>query len=171
VVEVTAPDGYEPDSIKSYESLKKGLDSGEFTERGTGKVINCPVLDERMYIEPTAMAYNIPRPRIEVWYRTKQGSCFLADGRRKHIDTVILVSKVERRSSCSKHFHEGTNNLGGERLQFQNCNQRLCKRHQSLRYIVVLWKQCLLYLSFDAALKIDKATSKGRKGRDQQCRQ
>lgn len=78
--EVTAPDGYEPDAIKSWETLEKGVSAGEFGLRRTQKVINCPVLDDRMYVQPTAMWYGIPRPRIEIWYRTKQGSCFLANG-------------------------------------------------------------------------------------------
>lgn len=78
--EVTAPGGYEPDAIKSYATLKKGIDDGSFLVRRTQKVINCPVLDDRQYVVPTALQYGIPRPRIEIWYRTKQGSCFLSDG-------------------------------------------------------------------------------------------
>jgi hypothetical protein len=38
------------------------------------------VLDDRQYVVPTPLYYGIPHPRIEIWYRTKQGSCFLADG-------------------------------------------------------------------------------------------
>jgi hypothetical protein len=78
--EVTTPGGYEPDAIKNFATLKKGLDDNTFTARRTLKVINCPVLDDRQYVVPTATQYGMPRPRIEIWYRTKQGSCFLADG-------------------------------------------------------------------------------------------
>src|SRR5688572_3162765 len=78
--EVQAPDSYEVDSIKSYATLKKGLDDGSFVARRTKKVINCPVLDDRQYVVPSPLYYGIPHPRIELWYRTKRGSCFLADG-------------------------------------------------------------------------------------------
>jgi hypothetical protein len=78
--EVTAPDDYEPDAIKNYATLQKGIDDGSFEVRRTQKVINCPVLDDRQYVIPSAMYYGMPHPRIELWYRTKQGSCFLADG-------------------------------------------------------------------------------------------
>lgn len=82
VHEVMVPDDYEPDAIKSFETLERGLDSGKFLTRRTQKVINCPILDERTYVTPTPMWYGVPHPRIEIWYRTKQGSCFLADGWR-----------------------------------------------------------------------------------------
>jgi len=79
--EVTAPDGYVPDSIKQWSTLQKALDSGAgWNLRRTQKVINCPVLDDRQSVTPTALWYGIPHPRIDLWYRTKQGSCFLADG-------------------------------------------------------------------------------------------
>ncbi len=78
--EVIVPDGYEPDAIKHFETLQQGIDAGDFDLRRTQRVINCPVLDDRMYVQPTAMSYGAPRPRIEVWYRTKQGSCYLANG-------------------------------------------------------------------------------------------
>jgi hypothetical protein len=81
IVEVTVTDsGYIPDAVKSFETLQKGIDSGAFEVRKTGKVINCPVLDDRTYVTPTAMLYGMPRPQIELWYRTKRGRCFLADG-------------------------------------------------------------------------------------------
>lgn len=80
IYKVIAPVGYDPDAIKSYETLQKGIDSGEFQVRRTQKVINCPIVDDRTYITPTAMYYGVPRPRMEIWYRTKQGSCFLIDG-------------------------------------------------------------------------------------------
>jgi hypothetical protein len=78
--EVTAPDGYQPDAIKNFATLQKGIDGGSFSVRRTKKVINCPVLDDRQYVVPSPMYYGVPHPRIEIWYRTKQGSCFLADG-------------------------------------------------------------------------------------------
>ena len=78
--EVTAPDSYVPDTIKNYATLQKGLDDGTFTARRTKRVINCPVLDDRQYVVPSPLFYGVPHPRIEIWYRTKQGSCFLANG-------------------------------------------------------------------------------------------
>jgi hypothetical protein len=80
IFEVRAPDGYVPDSIKNFATLQKGIDAGDFEVRRTKKVINCPVLDDRQYVTPSPLYYGIPHPRIELWYRTKQGSCFLADG-------------------------------------------------------------------------------------------
>jgi hypothetical protein len=79
--EVTAPDDYTPDSIKQYSTLQKAIDSGgQWNLRRTQKVINCPVIDDRQSVTPTSLWYGIPHPRIDIWYRTKQGSCFLADG-------------------------------------------------------------------------------------------
>jgi hypothetical protein len=78
--EVTAPDGYDVDSVKSFATLDKGIKDGTFGARRTKKVINCPVLDDRQYVTPSPLFYGIPHPRIELWYRTKQGSCYLADG-------------------------------------------------------------------------------------------
>jgi hypothetical protein len=81
VVEVRAPEGYEPDSIKSWSTLEKALASGEFTRSSPTKaVINCPLVDDRTYVRPSTFAYDRPTPRIEVWYRTKLGSCYLANG-------------------------------------------------------------------------------------------
>jgi hypothetical protein len=77
--EVIAPDDYQPDAIKSYATLRTALDSGWQLTR-TQRVINCPVIDDRQYVAPTATWYGMPHPRIELWYRTKQGSCFLTDG-------------------------------------------------------------------------------------------
>jgi hypothetical protein len=81
IVEIKVQDSaYEPDAIKSAKTLKEGIESGKLIERKTTKVIDCPVLDDRTYVTPSAMAYDIPRPRIEVWYRTKLGSCYLIHG-------------------------------------------------------------------------------------------
>lgn len=77
---VVAPAGYRPDSIKSYATLKKGIDAGDFRVVRTGRVVNCPVLDERTYVTPTTMDHHVPRPRVDVWYRRKLGSCYLVDG-------------------------------------------------------------------------------------------
>jgi hypothetical protein len=79
--EVTAPRDYVPDAIKQLSTLNKALNSGgDWRLRRTTKVINCPVVDERQSISPSPLWYGVPHPRIELWYRTKQGSCFLADG-------------------------------------------------------------------------------------------
>jgi hypothetical protein len=81
IVEVTVQDGgYTPDAIKSEATLLAGVSAGKFSLKRTAKVIACPVLDDRTYVTPSAMAYNIPRPRIELWYRTKLGSCYLVNG-------------------------------------------------------------------------------------------
>jgi hypothetical protein len=43
-------------------------------------VINCPVVDERTNVIPSALANNIPRPRVQIWYRTRLGECYLVNG-------------------------------------------------------------------------------------------
>jgi hypothetical protein len=79
--EVTAPDDYPLDSIKQYSTLQTALATGgQWSLHRTQKVINCPVIDDRQSVTVTPLWYGIPHPRIELWYRTKQGSCFLADG-------------------------------------------------------------------------------------------
>jgi hypothetical protein len=81
IVEVFAPSGYEPDSIKHDETLvNRALKADGWSSRRTGKVINCPLVDDRTYVTPSVFAYGVPRPRIEVWYRTKLGTCFLVNG-------------------------------------------------------------------------------------------
>jgi len=78
---VTVPDDYQPDAIKSMATLQAALDSGKgYSARRTQTVINCPVIDDRQTVTPTPLWYGVPHPRIEIWYRTKMGSCFLADG-------------------------------------------------------------------------------------------
>ena len=95
IIEVTATDtGYKPDSIKSLATLQAGIDSGKFKTWRTQKVINCPVVDDRTFVTPSPMAvrmrpdptrpdvrpFYVPQPRVEIWYRTKLGSCYLANG-------------------------------------------------------------------------------------------
>ena len=81
VVEITVnSSSYSPDDIKSANKVEAGLASGQLRQRKTGKVINCPVVDERTTVVPSALHNNIPRPRVEVWYRTKLGNCFLVNG-------------------------------------------------------------------------------------------
>jgi hypothetical protein len=92
VVLVRVDSGYTPDTIKSYKTLKSFVDAGKATLEPTGKVINCPVLDDRTWVTPSGMAYQKGtmgkpgqafmevQPRIEVWFRTKLGSCFLSTG-------------------------------------------------------------------------------------------
>jgi hypothetical protein len=81
VVEITVNDrGYQPDSIKTAATIRAGLSDGRLSQRRTGRVINCPVVDERTNVIPSSMANNIPRPRVEVWYRTKLGQCYLVNG-------------------------------------------------------------------------------------------
>jgi hypothetical protein len=81
VVEITVNDGgYQPDAIKSGATVRKGISDGRLSERRTGKVINCPVVDERTNVLPSSLANNIPRPRVQVWYRTRLGECYLVNG-------------------------------------------------------------------------------------------
>lgn len=80
VIEVTVPDGYRPDAIKSWRTLEEALGSGAFTSRRTGRVINCPLIDERSVVLPSVAAAGSPRPIVEVWYRRKRGACLLANG-------------------------------------------------------------------------------------------
>ncbi|MFZ5896659.1 MAG: hypothetical protein ACOY0T_36725 [Myxococcota bacterium] len=81
IIEITVKDSdYEIDDIKSYATIKSGLEDGKLSENATGKVINCPVIDDRTQVTPSAMHNNIPRPRMEVWFRTKLGSCYLING-------------------------------------------------------------------------------------------
>jgi hypothetical protein len=80
IVEVIAPPGYDPDSIKHVATLQKGVTAGKFRMRGTGKVINCPLVDERTYVNRGMTSRRIFRPRIELWYRRLLAYCFLANG-------------------------------------------------------------------------------------------
>jgi hypothetical protein len=78
--EVTAPSGYEPDSIKHFDTLRSAVDSGKFKQRRTQKVINCPIIDERTQILRGVTDRPTPHPRIELWYKRKMTFCFLANG-------------------------------------------------------------------------------------------
>jgi hypothetical protein len=80
IVEVKVPSGYDVDAIKSVDTLNKALDSGKFTKRATGKVINCPIIDERTAVPRGITARRIFFPRIELWYRREMAFCFLANG-------------------------------------------------------------------------------------------
>lgn len=87
VVTVVAPSGYEPDAIKSWETLEKGWDraNGDFELKQTGHVINCPLIDSRSIVIPTVDAYDTsqtrnPQPLIELWYRRKRVDCYLVNG-------------------------------------------------------------------------------------------
>jgi hypothetical protein len=80
IVEVTAPASYVPDSIKHVATLQRALASGKFRLRQTGKVINCPMVDERTYVNRGLTARRVFHPRIEIWYRRLLSYCFLANG-------------------------------------------------------------------------------------------
>ena len=98
IVEVTVDDSsYQIDGIKSLSTMQMGIDSGQLRAHSTGIVIDCPVLDERTKVQPSVMHNNVPRPRIEVWYRTRLGSCFLANGWESIGETVDpQVSATDR---------------------------------------------------------------------------
>jgi hypothetical protein len=103
IIEVIASDGYKPDSIKSLATLQAGIDSGKLSTNRTQKVINCPVVDDRTFVSPSPMAirmksdparqemrpFFVPHPRVEIWYRTKLGSCYLANGWETLGETAI----------------------------------------------------------------------------------
>jgi hypothetical protein len=81
IVEVTVNDGgYQPDSIKSAASINSAASDGKLSLQRTGKVINCPVIDDRTAVTPSGMMNTIPRPRVEIWYRRMLGFCYLANG-------------------------------------------------------------------------------------------
>lgn len=80
IVEVTVPDGYTPDSIKSWKTLKRAIEGGSFKPRRTEKAINCPVTDERTSVVTGVSNRPIRHPVIELWYKRKLGFCYLANG-------------------------------------------------------------------------------------------
>jgi hypothetical protein len=80
MIEVTVPDDYEPDDIKSVETLRKALDSGKFSARSNNRVINCPIVDERTNVQQGITSRGVFHPRIELWYRRQLAFCFLANG-------------------------------------------------------------------------------------------
>ncbi len=77
---------YEPDAIKSVDTLQKAIDAKKFEVNRTGLVVDCPLIDARTYVTPSTMRFNaasgieVPRPRVELWYKTKLGACFLVHG-------------------------------------------------------------------------------------------
>jgi hypothetical protein len=93
IVEVITPDNYDRDSIKHDETLARAVKTPGWSERRTGKVINCPMVDDRTYVTPSPLSYNIPRPRMEIWYRTKLGSCYLINGIETLGDVVEVMDK------------------------------------------------------------------------------
>jgi hypothetical protein len=80
IVEVTVPDDYVPDSIKHRATLDRMIGAGKASKRATGKVINCPMIDDRSEVVPAVTSPLIPRPRIELWYRRQLAFCYLANG-------------------------------------------------------------------------------------------
>lgn len=80
IVEVTVPSDYKPDAVKHRSTLRKAIDEGDFKERRTSKVINCPFIDERTEVSAGVADAATPRPRMEIWYRNKLAFCYLADG-------------------------------------------------------------------------------------------
>jgi len=108
VVEITVNDSeYKVDDVKSEDKLEEGLDDGRLTARHTGFVINCPVVDERTAVLPSANNTTVPRPRIEVWYRTKLGNCFLANGWESIGERTAVDADVFSRS-CGVQFTRAT---------------------------------------------------------------
>jgi hypothetical protein len=116
IMEVTASDGYKPDAIKSKATLDAGIDSGKFKVSRTQKVINCPVVDDRSFVTPSPMQvrmksdpsrpemrpFFVPQPRVEIWYRTKLGSCYLANGWETLGETAVENGKEADPRDSSK---------------------------------------------------------------------
>ncbi|HEY0706422.1 MAG TPA: hypothetical protein VGG33_06480 [Polyangia bacterium] len=82
VVEVRVADDYKPDSIKSYSTLQEAISQGKAALNSTGKVINCPLVDERTSVQRSTADFNEPVPTVEYWYRRKLGTCLLVNGWR-----------------------------------------------------------------------------------------
>ena len=81
IVEVTVKSGgYQPDSIKSLSTINAAVAAGRLSLNRTGKVINCPIVDERTFVTSSSMSNTIPHPRIDFWYRRMYGGCYLANG-------------------------------------------------------------------------------------------
>jgi hypothetical protein len=80
IIEVTVPDDYAPDSVKHKATLDRAVAAGKFRARRTGKVINCPMIDERSLVSRGIGDRANPHPRIELWYRRQLAFCYLANG-------------------------------------------------------------------------------------------
>lgn len=93
-VQVTAPAGYQPDDIKSWATLEKGVIANDFKLKFSSVspsgdtellAINCPIVDSRSLVQPNISVYDaqetqVPQPRVELWYRRKRIDCFLVNG-------------------------------------------------------------------------------------------
>jgi hypothetical protein len=84
-VKIEVPNGYEIESIKSWRTLEKAWKGGDVKLTRTSFVINCPIVDDRTYITPAVSVYRaedlrVPQPKMEIWYRSKRGSCLLVNG-------------------------------------------------------------------------------------------
>ncbi|HEY0711288.1 MAG TPA: hypothetical protein VGF45_01345 [Polyangia bacterium] len=82
VVEVRVSDDYKPDSIKSFKTLEEAIARGKASLNATGKVINCPLVDERTSVQRSTADFNEPVPMVQYWYRRKLGTCLLVNGWR-----------------------------------------------------------------------------------------
>jgi len=80
VVEVIVADGYVPDSVKHKATMDRAIAAGKMNFRKTGKVINCPMIDERTVVARGVADRVTPHPRIELWYRRQLSFCYLANG-------------------------------------------------------------------------------------------
>jgi hypothetical protein len=80
IVEVVVADGYVPDSVKHKATMDKAISAGKMNLRKTGKVINCPIVDERSVVARGVADRVTPHPRIELWYRRQMTYCYLANG-------------------------------------------------------------------------------------------
>jgi hypothetical protein len=80
IQEVLVANGYDPDSIKQKATLDKAVAAGKAAVRSTGKVINCPIVDERTIVARGVADRATPHPRIELWYRRQLTYCYLANG-------------------------------------------------------------------------------------------
>ena len=78
--EVVVADGYDIDSVKHKGTIDRAVAGGKMNVRATGKVINCPMIDERTVVARGVADRVTPHPRIELWYRRQLAFCYLANG-------------------------------------------------------------------------------------------
>src|SRR5215213_9149319 len=61
IVQIKTQNGYVPDAIKSWKTLKQAIDDKKVTSQRTLKVINCPVIEEATWVVPSPMIYRQAR--------------------------------------------------------------------------------------------------------------
>jgi hypothetical protein len=81
IVDLTPQDNDPP--RRQYTGLWEVMEvitPGDYIVRSTGKVINCPLVDARTYVNAGITNRKVLRPRVELWYRRQAAVCLLANG-------------------------------------------------------------------------------------------